>query len=95
LPGFINVYNKYRSQDVEFLGISLDFNFDIDDLAEVIADWGINYQIILDDGYLIQSFGGFNGVPTTFIIGKDFKFKTRHAGYINETDLEKLIQAEL
>ena len=95
LPGFINIYNKYRSQDVEILGVSLDFNFDTDGLAEFIADWDINYQIVLDDRNLNQAFGGFNGVPTTFIIGKDFKAKRKHVGYINEADLEKIIQAEL
>lgn len=95
IPDFITVYNKYRSQGVEFLGISLDSQLDLDELAEFAADNEINYQIILDNGNLDLAFGGVEAVPTTFVIGKDFTVKAIHTGSLDEVSLEKLVRSEL
>ena len=95
IPDFISVYNKYKSQGVEFLGISLDSQLDIDELADFVAENEINYQIILDDGNLDHAFGGVEAIPTTFIIGKDFRLKEMHVGSLDEAGLEKLIKLEL
>jgi peroxiredoxin len=95
IPSFINVYNKYRSQGVEFLGISLDSQLGLDELAEFVGDNEINYQVILDNGNLEHAFGGVEAIPTTFIIGKNFTVKTTRVGALDEANLEKLIQSEL
>jgi peroxiredoxin len=95
IPDFISVYNKYKSQEVEFLGISLDSQLDIDELADFVAENEITYQIILDDGNLDHAFGSVEAIPTTFIIGKDFKVKKTYVGSLDEASLEKLIKLEL
>ena len=95
IPDFISIYNRYKSQGVEFLGISLDSQLNLDELADFVAENEINYQIILDDGNLDSAFGGVEAIPTTFIISKDFKVKAKHVGSINEAGLEQLIKSEL
>ena len=95
IPDFISVYNKYKSKGVEFLGISLDSQLDIDELSDFVAENEITYQIILDDGNLDHAFGGVKAIPTTFIIGKDFKVKEMHVGSLDEAILEKLIKLGL
>jgi cytochrome c biogenesis protein CcmG/thiol:disulfide interchange protein DsbE len=95
IPDFISVYNKYKSKGVEFLGISLDSQLDIDELADFVAENEITYQIILDDGNLDHAFGGVGAIPTTFIIGKNFKVKEMHVGSLDKASLEKLIKLEL
>lgn len=95
IPYFIDIYNKYKSQGVEILGISLDSQLDLDELSDFVVENEINYQIVLDDSDLEHAFGGIEAIPTTFIIGKDFKPKTKHVGLLNEAGLEKLINSEL
>jgi peroxiredoxin len=95
IPDFTSVYNKYKTKGVEFIGISLDSQLDIDELAEFVAENEMNYQIILDDGNLDQAFGRVESIPTTFIIGKDFRLKATHVGSLDEASLEKLIKSEL
>jgi len=95
IPYFINIYDKYKSQGVEILGISLDSQLDLDELSDFVVENEINYQIILDDSNLEQAFGGIQAIPTTFIISKDFKPKATHVGLLDEAGLEKLINSEL
>jgi thiol-disulfide isomerase/thioredoxin len=95
IPGFIKVYNEYKSQGVEFIGISLDSELDINDIAKFVGDNDINYQIVLDNGDLQNAYGGIKAIPTTYIIGKDFKVKNHFAGELTEEQIEKLVKMEL
>ena len=89
------VYNKYKHQGLEILGISLDTELTINEVAEFVGENDINYQIILDNGLLENAFGKIEAIPTTFIIGRDFKLHNKIVGSITEEELEKIVKSEL
>lgn len=94
-PDLVRVYNKYKFQGVEVIGVSLDSEMSLNELAEFVGENQINYQIILDDGRIENAFGGISAIPTTFIVGKDFKLHNTITGSLTEEEFEKIIKAEL
>ncbi len=95
IPDFVNIYHKYKSSGLEVLGISLDSELSLEELAQFVGENDINYQIIMDNGNLQNAFGGIQAIPTTFLIGKDFKVKDHAVGAMNEQQLEDFIKKEL
>jgi len=94
IPGFIEVYEKYKESGFELIGIVL--NADAETLPAFIAARNINYRILLGNMETVRTYGGFSSVPTTFMIGKDGKIKNILRGYISkdvfETEVRKLLQ---
>jgi thiol-disulfide isomerase/thioredoxin len=95
IPDFIQIYRKYKEQGVEILGISIDSEIELKDLAQFVGENDITYQIVHDNGDLQNAFGSIKAIPTTYIIGKDFKVKNHFIGALSGEQLEKLIKTEL
>lgn len=95
IPDLVSIYNKYKSQGVEVLGISLDSELSVEEIGQFVGENDINYQIIQDNGMLQSAYGEIKAIPTTYIIGRDFKVKNHFVGGLNEDQLEKLIKTEL
>jgi peroxiredoxin len=94
IPDFVQIYSKYKAQGVEILGVSLDSEIELNELAQFVGENDITYQIIHDNGDLQNAYGGIKAIPTTYIIGKDFKVKNHFVGALTEEQLEKLIRTE-
>ncbi|MCL1926705.1 MAG: TlpA family protein disulfide reductase [Syntrophorhabdaceae bacterium] len=90
IPGFVEVYAKYKESGLEVIGIALDANKD--PLPNFIASYGINYRILIGNMETVRAFGGFRSVPMTFFIGKDGKIKDIIAGYIDKAAFEAQVQ---
>jgi thiol-disulfide isomerase/thioredoxin len=95
IPTLLKIYNQNNNKGLILLGISLDQEINLTDLASFTGDNEINYQIILDDGMLESAFGGITAIPTTFIISKDFKIVTKFVGEINERALNQALEGLL
>jgi len=95
IPDFVSVYHKYKNQGLEIIGVSLDSELSLDELAQFSGSNDITYQIIHDNGDIQNAFGGIKAIPTTYIIGKDFKVKNHFVGALTEEQLEKLVKQEL
>lgn len=90
IPGFINVYNKYKRKGLEIIGISLD-TAGADVVAEFVKKYSINYPVALDKSATQQKYGGVTGIPTTFIIDRQGRIAKRHVGYMDQTAFEKMV----
>jgi len=90
IPGFINVYEKYKESGLELIGIAIEA--DAKTLSDFIATHKINYRILMGNMETVRAHGSFRSVPTTFFIGKDGKIKEIKAGYINKEVFEKEVQ---
>jgi thiol-disulfide isomerase/thioredoxin len=86
IPGFINLYNKYRGKGVEILGIAFDEN-GVEAVPPFIKKMGINYPIYLDGGDIAQSFD-LQAYPTTVIYGKNGKVASKHIGFVSEKEFD-------
>lgn len=74
LDALNTVYDKYKDQGVNVLGISLD-NIQAmgnEGVKNVVDTLGLEYtNVIADNDYLMQLIDYVQGTPTAFIIGKD------------------------
>lgn len=83
IPGFVALQAKYASKGVEVVGVSLDQDWK--PVVPFVAQFKINYTIVLGDQALTQQYGGFTGIPTTFVIDREGVIRDRHEGYAPES----------
>lgn len=80
IPGFIELYNRYRDQGLEIIGVSVDR--DKGALISFVRNQKINYSIVLaGKSKITEDYGGIRGIPTTFIIDQELKIRSKHIGY--------------
>lgn len=94
IPGFVEVYNKYKDRGFELVGISLDTDTR-GNLPAFIMNYGIGYRILLGDLATAKAYGGVSTLPTTFFIGKDGKIRNVHVGVLEpdvfDSEVRKLL----
>ena len=90
-PGFVEVYNKYKKQGFELVGISLDTDTR-EDLPSFVMTYRIGYRILLGDLDTARAYGGVSSLPTTFFIGKDGRIRNVHVGYLDPDDFEREVR---
>lgn len=94
IPGYVALQEKYRDQGVVIVGISLDRGGPkvVKPFAEKMK---INYPLVMGTEDVVEAFGGVEGIPTTFIIGRDGKILHKKVGYAPEAKMEALIKSAL
>ncbi len=92
IPHFIELQEKYKNE-VQFIGLNVGEKES--EIKEFIKSMGINYVIGYSDEKIEKLFGGINGLPTTFIIGKDGKIKAKAIGYRSKEWFENQIISAL
>jgi len=80
IPGFIELYKKYKDKGVEIIGISLDEG-GVKDVLPFMKEFGINYTILIGNYKVTQDYGGIRGIPTTFVIDKKGNIRAKYVGY--------------
>jgi peroxiredoxin len=94
IPGFIDVYNKYKSKGLEIVGISLDEG-GWKDVEPFVKKLKITYPVVLGTNEVAQQYGNIEAIPTTFIVDKEGRVVSRHVGYMNKEDFENTIKSYL
>ena len=93
IPDFIELQRQYGSQGFTMIGISLSKLGEVKGFAE---DFGINYPVLIDDGYASAVYGPIRSIPTTFIIDRNFKVVKKYIGYkpkeVFEADIRELLK---
>jgi len=93
IPQFVALQDRYRAQGLQVLGISMD------DQDRALRDFcekhKINYPVIAGNQKIAEAYGGILGLPTTFLIGRDGRIRTRYAGLADFAKLEQEIVAVL
>jgi len=88
IPDFVDVYNKYRDEGVQFIGVS-------DEGAAIIRDfadqYGINYLLLVDRNSTIMSKWGIRAIPTTFILNGNGQIIYKNVGMMSAVQLESAI----
>ena len=86
IPGFITLYNKYRGNGVEIIGIAFDEN-GVEVVPPFIKKMGINYSVYLDGRDIAEAYD-LQAYPTTVIYGKDGKAANTHIGFVSEKEFD-------
>ena len=91
IPGFVEVYNKYRPEGFELVGISLDTDTR-GDLPGFLMSNRVGYRILFGDLETARAYGGVSSIPTTFFVGKDGEIKNVHVGYMDKDAFDKEVR---
>ena len=93
IPGLIELQKTYGPQGFTLVGVAL---VSLADAKEFAQKMGINYPVLIDDGRVSVSYGPVRSIPTTFVIGKDFKVARVYIGYrtkdVFENDIKELLK---
>lgn len=87
IPSFIQLQNDYKD-DVVVVGVSLDQGGPkaVVPFAEKMK---INYPVVYGNGQVVQEWGGIRGIPTTFVVDRDFNIQKKYVGYTEHSVFEK------
>lgn len=86
IPGFVNLYKKYKDKGLEIVGVAFDENGQ-EAVPPFMKATGINYQVFLDGGDIARKYD-LQAYPTTIVYGKDGKAASKHVGYVSEKEFE-------
>ncbi len=95
IPGFLEVYERYKEKGLEIVGISLDENgWEV--VTPFIKRFKITYPIVLDArGAVARTYGRIDAIPTSFLVDKKGNIVDHHIGYLSKEDFEKKIKSLL
>jgi len=95
IPGFIELFSKYRSQGLQVLGFAVDDP--VPALKAYANELGMNYPVLVGNGRndVLQAFGPMVGLPTTIIIARDGTICARHTGFTPKDRFERQVRALL
>jgi peroxiredoxin len=95
IPLFVDLQNRFASQGLAFLGISVDDP--IDTLRPFVSEYKMNYPVLIGLGRedVQDSYGPMFGIPVTVVVGRDGMICTRYFGLRSKQQFEKDIKSLL
>ena len=94
IPHLVELYDKYRKEGVEIVGVSLDQQGP-SIVRPFAAAFKINYPVVMGNMKMVNDFGGVRGIPTAFIISQDGKIYRKYVGFRPKEHYEQDIRALL
>jgi len=91
IPGFREVYEKYKPKGLEIIGISLDEN-GWEDVTPFVSRYNVNYPIVVGNQKVADSYGDLSAIPVSFVIDKRGYIVDRHLGLLSKEQLENMIK---
>ncbi len=91
IPDFIEVYDKYEYEDVQFIGVS---NEDIYTLKDFSEYYNINYPILIDNKGVMEKWS-IRAIPTTFVLDRSGEIIFKNVGMMTGEQLENIIEDAL
>jgi cytochrome c biogenesis protein CcmG, thiol:disulfide interchange protein DsbE len=89
IPHFVELQDKYSSQGLQVLGVSMDDG--PDPVRAFYQQFKMNYVVVMGNAGVGELYGGVLGLPVAFLIGRDGRIYGKHIGSTNMATLEKEI----
>jgi cytochrome c biogenesis protein CcmG, thiol:disulfide interchange protein DsbE len=90
IPHFIALQDKYGSQGLQVLGVSMDD--DEPPVRQFQQQFKMNYPVALGNPKLADQYGGILGLPITFVIDRNGQLTARHVGATEPSVIEAEVQ---
>ncbi len=90
IPHFIEMQNKYASQGLQVLGVSMDD--DEPPVRQFQQQFKMNYPVARGSPELADQYGGILGLPITFVIDRNGRIAARHVGATDASVIEAEIR---
>lgn len=88
IPGFVQLYEKYKDKGMQIIGISLD-RTGKDNVLNFIKKYKINYPVVLATMKLYKDYEPGRFIPTTIVIDQNGNIRYKHVGYMDKETLMK------
>jgi thiol-disulfide isomerase/thioredoxin len=93
IPGYVELQKKYAKDGLVVIGVSTDEDPQV--VKQFVKKYGVNYQVVMGDDALAAAFGGFDVIPTTFLIDRTGKIRDRKTGAEPTEEYAKRVEALL
>ena len=90
IPGYIALQKKYGPEGLVIVGVSLDRRGP-EAVRKFAEREGMNYVVVMGDAATVEAFGGFDAIPTTFLIDRDGNIRDRKTGAAPTAVYEQVI----
>lgn len=90
MPGFQKIWEKKRAEGFTIVGISTDAVGSAA-VAGFLRERGITYPVAMATGRVVESFGGVNTLPTSFLIDREGRIRNEVRGIFASLTLEHAI----
>lgn len=94
IPGYIALQKKYGPAGLVIVGVSMDRRGPAH-VKQFAQAQGMNYTLVMGDEAVVEAFGSFQAIPTTFLISRDGRILNQKTGAAPAEEYEKLVQAAL
>jgi len=91
LPQYNEFARQYRPRGVEVVGVVFDSG-EPQEVQDFVREHRIEYRQLIGNDQMMEAFGGNMGLPTTFVIDRDGKIRTKFVGSTPDK-FERLQQA--
>jgi thiol-disulfide isomerase/thioredoxin len=94
IPGYIEMQKKYGKDGLVIVGVSLDQKGP-KHVKKFVEENGMNYTVAMGDHSAVEAFGGFNSIPTTFLINREGRIVHQKSGAMESAAYEELVKKAL
>jgi thiol-disulfide isomerase/thioredoxin len=94
IPGYIELQNKYGKDGLVIIGVSLDQKGP-KVVKKFVEANGMNYTVVMGDDKAVDAFGGFNSIPTTFLINREGRIVHQKSGAMDHAAYEEILKKAL
>jgi cytochrome c biogenesis protein CcmG, thiol:disulfide interchange protein DsbE len=97
IPALQELHERHVAGGLDVVGVSIDSRGERDNVGAFAGRFGVTYPIWLDPSERVTSVFRTQGVPTTFLIGRDGTVLWRHVGPVtaDHPELNRLISENL
>jgi cytochrome c biogenesis protein CcmG/thiol:disulfide interchange protein DsbE len=91
IPWFMEMQRRNKDKGFEVLGVAMDDN-GWEDVKPFLAEFKVNYRVMVGNDDTAQNYGGVEALPTTFLIDREGKIAAIHVGLASRRDFEDGVQ---
>jgi len=91
IPGYIALQEKYGARGLVVVGVSLDRKGPAH-VKQFARTNGMNYTLVMGDEAVVEAFGNFLAIPTTFLISREGRILNQKTGAAPPEEYEKLVK---
>lgn len=94
LPDLVEVQSEFGGENFVIVGISLD-QIGPDAVQAFVDKAGLNFPILMGNEEVVEAYGSFRGIPTSFLINASHEEVKRYTGMITKAQLVRDLQGVL